>query len=94
MGGPMSVNDALPWIAPALALVADAARKDVPVLGHCLGGQLMAKALGGAVRATQTRPCRDIAEVQRASAQQPASLVSGRRCLNARAHRPPPARPS
>jgi GMP synthase-like glutamine amidotransferase len=49
MGGPMSVNDALPWIAPALELARDAVRKDVPLLGHCLGGQLMAKALGGAV---------------------------------------------
>src|SRR3954469_15847498 len=51
MGGPMSVNDELPWIRPALDLVRDAVRKDVPVLGHCLGGQLMARALGGAVRA-------------------------------------------
>ena len=49
MGGPMSVNDALPWIAPALELVRDAVRKDVPLLGHCLGGQLMSKALGGRV---------------------------------------------
>jgi GMP synthase-like glutamine amidotransferase len=49
MGGPMSVNDELPWIAPALELIRDAVRKDVPVLGHCLGGQLMAKAFGGAV---------------------------------------------
>src|SRR5438105_10637752 len=49
MGGPMSVNDALPWIAPALELVRDAVRKDVPVLGHCLGGQLMSKAFGGVV---------------------------------------------
>jgi len=50
MGGPMSVNDDLPWIAPALALVQDAVRQDVPVLGHCLGAQLIAKALGGGVR--------------------------------------------
>jgi GMP synthase-like glutamine amidotransferase len=50
MGGPMSVNDDLPWIIPALELVRDAVRKDVPVLGHCLGGQLMSKALGGEVR--------------------------------------------
>ena len=50
MGGPMSVNDELPWIAPALELVREAVRKDVPVLGHCLGGQLMAKAFGGTVR--------------------------------------------
>jgi GMP synthase-like glutamine amidotransferase len=49
MGGPMSVNDDLPWIVPALKLIRDAVAKDVPVLGHCLGGQLMAKALGGLV---------------------------------------------
>ena len=49
MGGPMSVNDDLPWIAPALELIREAVRKDVPVLGHCLGGQLMSKAFGGAV---------------------------------------------
>jgi GMP synthase-like glutamine amidotransferase len=49
MGGPMSVNDDLPWIAPALDLIRDAVAADVPVLGHCLGGQLMAKALGGEV---------------------------------------------
>ena len=49
MGGPMSVNDALPWIAPALALIREAVARDVPVLGHCLGGQLMSKALGGEV---------------------------------------------
>ncbi len=55
MGGPMSVNDHLPWIAAALDLVRDAVRKDVAVLGHCLGGQLMAKALGGAVRANRVK---------------------------------------
>lgn len=49
MGGPMSVNDGLPWIAPLLQLIRDAVRDDVPVIGHCLGGQLMAKALGGTV---------------------------------------------
>ncbi len=43
----MSVNDDLPWISPALALIREAVRADLPVLGHCLGGQLMAKALGG-----------------------------------------------
>ncbi len=50
MGGPMSVNDDLPWIAPALELIRKAVAADVPVLGHCLGGQLMSKALGGSVR--------------------------------------------
>src|SRR4051812_15324587 len=51
MGGPMSVNDELPWMAPVLELIREAVRNDVPLLGHCLGGQLMAKAFGGAVRA-------------------------------------------
>ena len=55
MGGPMSVNDDLPWIIPALELVRDAVRKDVPVLGHCLGGQLMSRAFGGAVRANPVK---------------------------------------
>ena len=50
MGGPMSVNDELPWIAPAMELIRDAARRGLPVLGHCLGGQLMSRAFGGEVR--------------------------------------------
>ncbi len=49
MGGPMSVNDDLPWIAQAEALIRDAVARDIPLLGHCLGGQLMSKALGGVV---------------------------------------------
>lgn len=49
MGGPMSANDALPWIAPVLDLIRSTVAADKPVLGHCLGGQLMARALGGSV---------------------------------------------
>jgi GMP synthase-like glutamine amidotransferase len=49
MGGPMSVNDPLPWIADELRLIRAAAAAQVPVLGHCLGGQLISKALGGRV---------------------------------------------
>jgi GMP synthase-like glutamine amidotransferase len=49
MGGPMSVNDDLPWIAPVCALIRQAVEQGIPVIGHCLGGQLMAKALGGTV---------------------------------------------
>ena len=49
MGGPMSVNDDLPWIEPLLALIRQAVAAAIPVLGHCLGGQLIAKALGGTV---------------------------------------------
>lgn len=49
MGGPMSVNDDLPWIPAVLNLIRQAVGAGVPVLGHCLGGQLMSKALGGTV---------------------------------------------
>ena len=55
MGGPMSVNDDLPWIPPVLALIRDAIAVDKPVLGHCLGGQLMSKALGGVVGANPVK---------------------------------------
>jgi len=49
MGGPMSVNDDLPWVPAALRLIRAAVAEGVPVLGHCLGAQLMSKALGGSV---------------------------------------------
>lgn len=45
----MSVNDDLPWIAPTLSLIRDADSRGVPVIGHCLGGQLMSKAFGGVI---------------------------------------------
>ena len=51
----MSANDPLPWVAPVLELIRDAVRKDVPAIGHCLGGQLMSKAFGGTVRASAVR---------------------------------------
>tara|TARA_B110000914_G_scaffold149562_1_gene131056 strand:- start:85 stop:792 length:708 start_codon:yes stop_codon:yes gene_type:complete len=49
MGGTMSANDDLPSISSALVLIRQAIRDNIPVLGHCLGGQLLSKALGGEV---------------------------------------------
>lgn len=49
MGGPMSVNDDLPWIASEIALIREAYTLNIPLLGHCLGGQLMSKAFGAQV---------------------------------------------
>lgn len=55
MGGPMSVNDDLPWIPPLIKLINQAFEVDVPVMGHCLGGQLMSKALGATVKENQVQ---------------------------------------
>jgi GMP synthase-like glutamine amidotransferase len=49
MGAAGSVNDPLDWIARELELIRWAVQRDVPVMGICFGGQLMAKALGGSV---------------------------------------------
>jgi GMP synthase-like glutamine amidotransferase len=49
MGGPMSVNDADPWIQDELQLIRRAVDAGIPLLGHCLGGQLISKAMGAAV---------------------------------------------
>lgn len=37
------------WLLPELEWMRDAVESDVPVLGICFGGQLMARALGGSV---------------------------------------------
>jgi len=54
MGGPMSVYEALDWIDPLSRLLRNAVAHQVPVLGHCLGGQLLAQALGARVQRTRT----------------------------------------
>jgi len=55
MGGPMSVNDPLPWIEQELHLIRHAVDAAIPVLGHCLGGQLISKALGGTITRNAVR---------------------------------------
>jgi GMP synthase-like glutamine amidotransferase len=51
MGGNMSVNDPLPWIRSEITLIQKAIDHDIQVLGHCLGAQLIARALGAEVKA-------------------------------------------
>lgn len=46
LGGTMSVNDELPFLRRAEALMRDAIGRGVPIVGHCLGGQMLARALG------------------------------------------------
>lgn len=54
LGGPQAAYDTVevsPELPPVLALLQSAVRDAVPALGICLGGQLLARALGGVVRA-------------------------------------------
>lgn len=55
LGGAMSANDPLPSLRQAEALVREAVARRIPVIGHCLGGQLIARALGASVF-TSPRP--------------------------------------
>ena len=50
MGGSMSVNDPDAWIKEEIAFIKQAVQAGTPVLGICLGAQLLAKALGASVR--------------------------------------------
>lgn len=49
LGGTMSANDPLRWIDAELALIREGQARGMPMLGHCLGSQLISKALGGTV---------------------------------------------
>jgi GMP synthase-like glutamine amidotransferase len=51
MGGPMSVNDErdLPWLAAEKRFIGDMINRGKPVLGVCLGAQLIANVLGSKV---------------------------------------------
>jgi len=52
MGGPMGVYEAdrYPFLTAEMKLIERAVRDEIPVLGVCLGAQLMAAALGGSVK--------------------------------------------
>ncbi len=52
MGGPMGVYeyDRYPFLRDEMSLIASALRESKPLLGVCLGSQLLAAALGAKVR--------------------------------------------
>ena len=51
LGGPMNVDetDRYPHLAHEVRMIQEALRQNMPVLGICLGAQLMAKALGAKI---------------------------------------------
>jgi GMP synthase (glutamine-hydrolysing) len=49
MGGPMSANDPLPYLEQEIAILRGALERGQPVLGICLGSQLLARAAGARV---------------------------------------------
>jgi len=57
LGGPMNVDqtDRYPFLAREVGWIQDAIQAGLPVLGICLGSQLMAKALGAKVWAAGTK---------------------------------------
>jgi len=50
LGGPMSVNDDLPFLHREMEFIRQAIARRQPILGICLGAQLIARALGATVR--------------------------------------------
>jgi GMP synthase (glutamine-hydrolysing) len=63
LGGVMGAgdDDVAPWLVDERSLLADAVQRGIPVLGLCLGGQLLAAANGGRV---ELGPTTEIGVVQ------------------------------
>lgn len=54
LGGPQNVSEDHPWIKPELDLIRAAHAQRLPIVGICLGHQLIAHALGGEVAPAAT----------------------------------------
>ncbi|HQI74103.1 MAG TPA: type 1 glutamine amidotransferase [Smithella sp.] len=81
MGGPMSVNDEgkLPWLVAEKQFIWDTIAKNKPVLGICLGAQLIANVLGARVYPNKEKeigwfPIHGIATNDKTIFEMPASL--------------------
>ena len=57
LGGHMNVDqiEEYPYLVPEIEAIGEAIKLDIPILGICLGSQLLAKALGGEVSKNKTK---------------------------------------
>lgn len=77
-GGLMPDADAdHPWLPDERALVRDCVDQGVPLLGICLGAQVMAVALGGAAREKHGTPERGVTDIELLPAAQDDPLLHG-----------------
>lgn len=76
LGGPQSANDDLPALKAEIELLRSAHARAIPIIGICLGHQLIAKALGGAVE-RMPRPEWGFGRVSLTQAGQTDSLLGG-----------------
>lgn len=55
LGGPMGANDENehPWIRDEIKLMAATMKRKLPLVGICLGGQMLARAMGGRVEKSE-----------------------------------------
>lgn len=83
LGGEMSANDDLPSLRRAEQLIRESMESDLPVIGHCLGGQLMARALGARVHESAAPEASPTSTPYSSGTTRPSSCRPARWCLRA-----------
>lgn len=77
MGGPQSANDATPWVRAEMDFLRQAHERALPVIGVCLGHQLLGKALGAEVAKLAPAPEVGFVPVDLTAAGQTDTILAG-----------------